>query len=87
MIVKYEFNNGYDEDGHRHEDVGRLRLFQQAESMALLLDEIENTIFRPNRKHGYNDPTLDDESVNEAIERLEDMYYQLKNEYNVDLGV
>jgi hypothetical protein len=48
-----------------------------------VLDCIANEIFRPARKHGYDDESLNDNE--EVIGKLEDMFYELLCEYNINL--
>ena len=54
------------------------------------LDEVKEKIFRPARKHGYNDPTmrellakLPNGEGEEIIGRLEEMFYEILGEHNV----
>lgn len=48
-----------------------------------VLDCIANDIFRPARKHGYDDESLNDNE--EVIGKLEDMFYELLKEYDINL--
>jgi hypothetical protein len=51
--------------------------------------EIGQQIFRPARKHGYNDRKLNEylekDEVFEAIGRLEEMFYDIIEQYDVDI--
>jgi hypothetical protein len=53
--------------------------------MSLLLNDIVMQLFRPHWKHGYNDEVLDSPEASKAIERLEEMFYKLLEEYGLDL--
>jgi len=44
------------------------------------LEEIWNKVFRPSRKHGYNNPILDTEEACAVIEELINIYNEVINE-------
>lgn len=55
----------------------------------LALNSIANDIFRPARKHGYNDERLrdayEDERISKIIGLLEEKFYEILKEHNVNL--
>lgn len=66
-------------------------------SMHLALSDIADKLFRPHRKHGYSQEfdlnkylNSDVEAVNEAsyetISELEDKFYEILKEYDIDLS-
>lgn len=62
----------------------------KAGSLVSALDEIKNSIFRPARKHGYEDPTmrellakLPNGEGEDIIGRLEELFYKILEEHNV----
>lgn len=62
----------------------------QAGKMSAALSEVGNQVFRPHRKHGYNDKTLNDlieknEGATEIIGLLETKFYEILKEYGVEL--
>ena len=80
ISINCETENEYDEKD--------LRLMLNYKNAYLLLEEIEQYLWRPNVKHGYSDPKLKefdgDDNVHEAIYRLSELYYEMKSEYNIE---
>ena len=85
MKITLEFNLPEDEDN--------LNIALKSGAMAAVLEEITNRIFRPARKHGYKDPGLSSllTLINDATENsgtnligmLEEIFHELKKEYNL----
>jgi hypothetical protein len=68
------------------EDPHANRAFKRACSATdayLVLHCIANEIFRPARKHGYDDQSLNNNE--EVIGKLEDMFYELLEKYGINL--
>lgn len=57
----------------------------KAEDMAFVLSEIRQRMLRPARKHGYSDIYLNtvNEKYPELFSKLEDMFNEICEEYNV----
>lgn len=56
----------------------------------LALFDIANNLFRPYRKHGYADQQMqklfdDNEAMYDLMEKLEEMFYEIMERYNVSL--
>jgi len=71
------------------EDNEEYKLHMKAGAMHSALWEISQEIFRPARKHGYNDPELnkliEDDKVTEAISLLEKKMYDILRENDIEL--
>lgn len=73
-----------------NEEREEFRDFMQASRMSCALHDISNKIFRPARKHGYDDKTLNElieknEGATEIIGLLETKFYEILKEYGVEL--
>lgn len=64
------------------EEQEEYELMNKSMDMSILLHDVEQEIFRPHRKHGYNHQRLAElchnDAVTEAIGLLEEMYYEAK---------
>ena len=76
-----------------HPDRDEYELVMNATKYSLLLEFVEQKLFRPARKHGYSDPEMIDwvqgsaaynDSVTHAIGRLETLYYEKRQELGID---
>jgi predicted nuclease of restriction endonuclease-like (RecB) superfamily len=61
----------------------------KANALHSAIDRIKNEVFRPHRKHGYNDVELQelikDPKVLEAISILEEKLFEILNEEDVNI--
>lgn len=72
------------------EDREEFRDCMQASKMSAALHDIQNNIFRPARKHLYNDKELNDliaknPDAIEIIGLLETKYVEILNNYEIDI--
>ena len=67
------------------EDREGFQMAQDGSSMAVALFEIRQKMFRPARKHGFGDEYLDkiNEANPELFEKLEEMFNQICEDYDV----
>jgi hypothetical protein len=72
--MKYKFETDEKEEAE---------ILLKASDYKFAIDEIWERCFRPNNKHGYNDPVLDSEEAYEVIEKLIDRYHQALEYYEV----
>lgn len=73
-----------------NEDREEFRDCMQATKMSAALHDISNNVFRPARKHGYDDAALNaliekNEDAVEIIHLLEVKYYEIINSYGLEL--
>lgn len=71
------------------DDKNEFKRAANATNTYIALTEIANQIFRPARKHGYQDEkiaNLIDENSEELIGELETKFYEILECCNVDLG-
>lgn len=73
----------------RYENKEELNDALNATNYKIALIEIAEKIFRPNRKYGYSDETLmklrESNEVAEAIDILENMFFDILNERKIEL--
>ena len=84
MIVTYQFDTGIEEHVQELDEVIK------AKRMALLISEVRQELFRPARKHGYNDLAIQtildkcgEDGIN-LIELLETRWSQMLESYNLE---
>ena len=71
-------------DPNNPEDIKTINRIIKANDCINLINDIEDNLFRPYHKHGYPQHTvLNNEIHNPAIEELEEMFYQLKEQYDI----
>lgn len=86
-ILEFDLNEPDEEQAHK-------RAVKSTDAY-LALWTTGQEVFRPHRKHGYNDPKImqwlehPDEQISnatyEVIERLEEMYYEILHKYSINL--
>ena len=85
MKVYLSFNDNSEEDKMKLKDM------MQATKMSCALHDVGQEIFRPARKHGYNDSNINEliekigEDATELISLLEDKFYTILRERGVEL--
>lgn len=87
-ILKFDMDEPFDRSAFR-------RACSATEAY-IALSDISNEVFRPHRKHGYNDKVLNDliensgeavgGAVLDAIEVLERMFSEILDRHNIDLN-
>lgn len=81
MKVILEFN--------KIEEAEELEMALKASDMHCALFDIAQQVFRPHRKHGYDNEILnklnENDDVNTAISMLEDKFYEILSRYKVEL--
>lgn len=73
----------------RYEEREELEMAMKGADFHSALFDIAQEVFRPHRKHGYPDVELDSlnekEEVNKAISLLEKKFFQILEEYKIEL--
>lgn len=73
----------------RYEEREELEMALKANSYHSALFDVAQKVFRPHRKHGYEDSELNKlneiPEVNKAIELLEKKFYEILNDNDVDV--
>jgi hypothetical protein len=90
MKITLEFDSDNEDDMERYKDM------MNATKYKCVIDSASNEIFRPARKHGYSDETIrnliansgeNEDGYNNGVEligQLEEMWYNLFREYNLE---
>ena len=92
VCVKFEFNLIEDEEEKEYERF--MEMTHNYPKVLRLLWEVEQKIFRPNRKYGYSDKKMAElynneasrDAVYTAISTLEELYYTFKEELGVNVN-
>ena len=87
-ILEFDLDEPFDRSAFRRANA--------ATDVYIALHAISNEVFRPHRKHGYNDRVLNDlienrgeevgSAVLDAIEVLEGMFFEILQRYNIDMN-